>query len=87
LNVPILVLQGARDCQVRMADFDGWKKALAGHARVSFRLYPNLYHLFIPVPASDTTPLSTPEDYEQPGHVALEVIADIAKCIQSQAGS
>lgn len=83
LKIPILVMQGARDCQVRMADYDGWKKALAGDPAASFRLYPNLYHLFIPVPASDTTPLSTPADYNQPGHVAPEVIADAAAWINA----
>lgn len=81
LKIPILVMQGARDCQVRMADFEGWKKALGGDPLASFRLYPNLYHLFIPVPASDTRPLSTPADYNQPGHVAPEVIADAATWI------
>lgn len=83
LKIPILVMQGARDCQVRMADYEGWKKALAGDPLASFRLYPNLYHLFIPVPASDTTPLSTPADYNQPGHVAPEVIADAAAWINA----
>jgi dienelactone hydrolase len=78
LKIPILAMQGARDCQVRMADFEGWKKALAGDSLASFKLYPNLHHLFIPVPASDTTPLSSPADYNQPGHVAPEVIADVA---------
>ena len=53
----------------------------------TFRLYPNLYHLFIPVPASDTTPLSTPADYNQPGHVAPEVIADAAAWIGNKAGA
>lgn len=86
LKIPILVLQGARDCQVRMADFDGWKRALAGDTRATFHLYPNLYHLFIPVPASDTTALSTPADYQQPGHVAPEVINDIGGWIQAQNG-
>lgn len=83
LKIPILVMQGARDCQVRMADFDGWKKALADDSLASFKLYPNLYHLFIPVPASDITPLSTPADYNQPGHVAPEVIADAAAWINA----
>ncbi|HEV3276601.1 MAG TPA: DUF3887 domain-containing protein [Terriglobia bacterium] len=84
LKIPILVMQGARDCQVRIADFEGWKRALAGDPLASFRLYPNLYHLFIPVPASDTTPLSTPADYNQPGHVAPEVIADAAAWIDAE---
>ncbi|MGD0309161.1 MAG: alpha/beta fold hydrolase [Acidobacteriota bacterium] len=83
LSIPILVLQGARDCQVRIADYDGWKKALASYPRATFHLYPNLYHLFINVPASDTTPLSTPQDYEQPGHVEAKVVADIASWINS----
>jgi uncharacterized protein len=87
LKIPILVMQGARDCQVRIADFEGWKKALSADALASFRLYPNLYHLFIPVPASDTTPLSTPADYNQPGHVAPEVIADAAAWISAAVGS
>ena len=80
LKIPILVLQGARDYQVRTVDFEGWKRALAGDARASFHLYPNLYHLFIPVPASDATALSTREDYQKPGHVAPEVITDITGC-------
>jgi dienelactone hydrolase len=82
LKIPILVMQGARDCQVRMADYEGWKKALAGDPIADFKLYPNLYHLFIPVPASDTTALSSPADYDQPGHVAPEVISDAATWIK-----
>ncbi len=81
LKIPILVMQGARDYQVRLADYDGWKKALAGDSLATFHLYPNLYHLFIAVPASDTTPLSSPADYNQPGHVAPEVVADAAAWI------
>src|SRR5262249_31333943 len=30
LKMPLLVLQGERDYQVTVADFQGWKKALAG---------------------------------------------------------
>jgi dienelactone hydrolase len=86
LTVPILVLQGERDCQVRMADYEGWKQALSGQPRASFHLYPNLYHLFMPVPASDTTALSTPADYLQPGHVASDAVADIASWIKTRKG-
>jgi dienelactone hydrolase len=86
LKIPILVMQGGRDYQVRMADFDGWKKALAGDSLATFRLYPNLYHLFIPVPPDDTTALSAPADYNRPGHVAPEVIVDAAAWMSSKAG-
>jgi dienelactone hydrolase len=73
LPIPMLILQGERDYQVRMADFEGWKKALAGRSNVTFKSYPALYHLFI----AGSGP-STPAEYEQPGHVSEEVIADVA---------
>lgn len=82
LKIPILVLQGGRDYQVREADFRGWKKALAGHANAQFRLYPGLTHLM----AESTTPgsgLGTPADYARPGHVAPRVVSDIAAWIKS----
>lgn len=76
LPIPMLILQGERDYQVRMADFEGWKKALAGRSNVTFKSYPALYHLFI----AGTGP-STPAEYQQPGHVSEEVIADVAAWI------
>jgi dienelactone hydrolase len=82
LFIPILVLQGARDFQVRLADFDGWKKALAGHANAAFKLYPGLTHLFT-LSTTPGTGLSTPKDYQQPGHVAGEVVSDIAVWIEA----
>lgn len=76
LKIPILVLQGERDYQVRVADFDGWKKALAGHTNATFKLYPTLNHHFMP----GTGPSSGVE-YLKPNHVLEQVIADIADWI------
>jgi pimeloyl-ACP methyl ester carboxylesterase len=77
LRVPILVLQGERDYQVRRADYDGWVKGLAGQANARFQLYPALNHLF-----EAGTGESRPLEYTRPGlHVAPEVIADIASFI------
>jgi len=78
LKIPILVLQGERDIQVRTADFEGWKKALSGHANASFKLYPALNHLFMP----GTGP-SSGSEYQKPNHVPKEVIDDIAGWIES----
>jgi hypothetical protein len=78
LKIPILVLQGERDYQVRMADFEGWKKALAGKKNVELKSYPTLNHLFI----AGSGP-GSPAEYAQPGHVAEEVMDDIAGWIQS----
>jgi hypothetical protein len=77
LKLPVLVLQGERDYQVTMADFDGWKKGLAKKKNAAFKSYPALNHLFI---AGSGTP--APAEYNTPGHVAEEVLADIARWIQ-----
>jgi len=73
LGKPLLVLQGERDYQVTMEDFDGWRKGLAGVARVTFKSYPRLNHLF-----SEGEGKGTPDEYNQPGHVAAVVIEDLA---------
>jgi hypothetical protein len=80
LEIPMLVLQGDRDYQVTMKDFEGWKTALAGHSGVTFKTYPGLTHLFMPSAAPGTGP-GTPDDYTKPGHVFEAVISDIASWI------
>jgi len=79
LSGPMLILQGGRDYQVTMADLDGWKKALAGRQRVTFKVYPKLNHLFIAGEGK-----STPAEYTKPGHVAEAVITDIAEWLSKQ---
>jgi dienelactone hydrolase len=73
LKMPMLVLQGERDYQVTMADFAGWKKALAGRKNVTFKSYPALNHLFM-----EGKGKSRPEEYYKAGHVSKEVIDDVA---------
>jgi dienelactone hydrolase len=73
----MLILQGQRDYQVTMKDFALWQSALEGRHNVSFRSYAKLNHLFI---AGEGQP--SPAEYGQSGHVAEEVVADIAKWIQ-----
>jgi hypothetical protein len=85
LKIPMLVLRGERDYQVTSEDFDGWKKALAGKPEVTLRVYPGLFHLFMPS-SSPGTGLGTPADYQKPGHVTEPVIEDIASWILVQRG-
>jgi dienelactone hydrolase len=73
LSMPMLILQGGRDYQVTEADFILWQEALAADPRVTFKVYPSLNHLFI----AGEGP-SQPSEYSVPGHVANEVIEDIA---------
>jgi dienelactone hydrolase len=76
LAIPIFVAQGGRDYQVTLEDFAGWERALAGRARVTLRVYPELDHLFVSGEGR-----STPDDYGWPGHVAAEVVDDLAKFV------
>ena len=79
MNIPMLILQGERDFQVNMKDFAGWKTGLAARAIVTFRSYPGLNHLFVAGAGK-----STLEEYQEIGHVAPEVIEDIAAWILKQ---
>ncbi len=78
LPQPLLVLQGERDYQVTMADFERWKAALGPKRNATLKSYPSLDHLFL----AGEGP-SLPAEYSIPGHVAEEVIADIASWIES----
>ena len=73
LKTRILVLQGERDYQVTMDEFARWKAALASRTDVTFHSYPALNHLFMA-----GTGKIAPAEYSVPGHVAEEVIRDIA---------
>lgn len=76
LSIPMLILQGGRDFQVQRGDFELWRAALSGHDNVTFKLYPDLNHLFMPGQGP-----SSPEEYMHPGHVDSRVIEDIAAWI------
>jgi len=76
LELPMLVLQGGRDYQVTEADFRRFQAGLASRAGVQFHLFPELNHLFM----VGTGP-SHPGEYEDPGHVAPEVVETIARWI------
>lgn len=71
------ILQGERDCQVTMEDFAGWQAALASRTGVRLKSYSDLNHLFI---AGEG--LSTPANTQELGHVAGEVVEDIAAWVK-----
>jgi alpha-beta hydrolase superfamily lysophospholipase len=72
----MLILHGERDYQVTMEEFARWKEALGSRADVMLKSYPGLNHLFI----TGTGP-SLPAEYQVPGHVAEDVVRDIAAWI------
>ena len=77
LKQPMLILQGEKDYQVTMKDFENWKAVLASRKDVVFKSYPKLFHLFI-----ETEDKPAPSNYEKAGHVANYVIDDIANWIK-----
>lgn len=77
LTIPMLILQGERDFQSTMKDFALWKAALSARKDVTFHSYPALNHFFVAGEGK-----STDIEYRKPGHVAPEVIDDIAKWIR-----
>jgi dienelactone hydrolase len=79
LPMPLLVLQGERDYQVTMEDFAGWKKALAFRKGVTLKSYPRLNHLFMAGVGK-----SKPAEYARAGHVAGEVVDDVAAWVKKR---
>lgn len=76
LNLPILILRGARDYQVLDEDISTWQNGLKGAANVKVDTLPTLNHLFI---AGAGKP--GPDEYNTPGHVDVGVIDAIASFI------
>jgi dienelactone hydrolase len=75
-GIPMLILQGERDFQVTMSDFALWKSGLGARKNVEYHSYPALNHVFVAGEGK-----STEAEYRKPGHVAPEVIDDIAKWV------
>jgi fermentation-respiration switch protein FrsA (DUF1100 family) len=79
ISKPLLILQGERDYQVTMDDYQRFKTALVGREHVTFHSYPALNHLFMHGEGK-----SRPAEYSEPGNVAEEVVADVANWVHDQ---
>lgn len=77
LTLPMLILQGERDYQVTMEDYNLWQQVLKGKANVVYHSYPRLNHPFM-----EGDGKSTPMEYQMEGHVATYVIDDISSFIR-----
>jgi dienelactone hydrolase len=77
VQAPLLILQGERDYQVTMKDFDLWKAGLKDRSGASFKSYPRLSHLFL-----EGEGKSLPAEYAKPGHIPDYVLDDIAAFVK-----
>lgn len=78
LNTPLLILQGEKDYQITMTDFQIWQEELGNKDNVQLISYPGLTHLFTPTDSE----MSTPADYYMPQNVDEKCILDIASWIK-----
>jgi len=84
VTVPILVMQGDRDFQIRAdVDFMLLQNLLSGRDNVTFKLYEGLNHLFIPTTATNFVEHGS-EIMRTPGIVDAQVLADIVAWILAQ---
>jgi fermentation-respiration switch protein FrsA (DUF1100 family) len=77
LKQPMLILQGERDYQATMDDFNLWKAALGDRQNVTFKSYPKMNHLFV-----EGQGKATPAEYMKPARVSETVIDDIAAWVK-----
>lgn len=79
-TTPLLILQGQRDYQVTAAqDFKGWQDALASRDNVTFKLYPQLNHVY----TEGEGAMSSPAEYAIQANIPAYVIDDISQWIKT----
>ncbi len=78
IDLPMLVLQGARDIQVVDADWQLWRGGFHDNAKVQFKLYEKLNHLGITGEGDGNL-----AEYGNPGHVDAKLIDDVATWIKA----
>lgn len=73
----ILIIQGLRDYQVSVEDFEIWKKALKNNKNAEFKLYDDLNHLL-----QNGVGRSKPDEYYNQNSVDKRIIQDISTWIK-----
>lgn len=76
VQIPVLLLQGERDYQVSMENFELWKTTVGGKKNFEFKSYPKLNHLFL-----EGEGLSYPQEYNTIGNIPKYVMSDITTWI------
>ncbi|HWL25509.1 MAG TPA: alpha/beta fold hydrolase [Ureibacillus sp.] len=83
LEKPILIVLGEKDVQANVQDdFEGYRKLIKENGNATFKLYPNLNHLFMLAIYGNI--LKIKKEYATPQHVDQQVIDDIAEWVLSK---
>lgn len=84
LEKPLLVMQGGKDFQAKAdVDYRGYQDLLAGKPTVTFRLFEELNHCFVPAICTDIS--KAKKEYSTERHIGPEVITQIARWIHKNA--
>lgn len=78
LTIPILVLQGERDYQVTMKDYNLWANSMAGKSNYSSISYEKLNHIF-----TEGEGKPNPTEYMTQSNVPNYVLKDILKWVKT----
>jgi dienelactone hydrolase len=78
VDLPMLILQGARDIQVVDADWQNWRGGFHDDKKVTFKLYDKLNHLGITGEGDGNL-----AEYGTPGHVDTTLIANVATWVKA----
>lgn len=75
---PLIIIQGERDYQITMKEFQLWQEILGQRDNVDYISYPGLNHILIA-----GTGKSQPQEYYIPGQVAQNLIEDLASWVKN----
>lgn len=82
LNKPVFIMQGEKDFHLSVEkDFHGYQKILGDRPNATFKLYPNLNHVFMPSVYGEIR--KARKEYKAAQHVEKQVIEDISDWILS----
>lgn len=80
LEKPILIMQGEKDFQATLEnDFAAYKELLEDKKNVTFKVYENLNHLFVPSVYGNI--MKAMKEYKVEQHIGKNVIKDLADWI------
>ncbi|MBE6575662.1 MAG: alpha/beta hydrolase [Ruminococcaceae bacterium] len=80
VQVPMLVMQGEMDVQVKAGvDFALYRELLGERENVTFRLYPGLNHAFVPALSGKIS--DAKREFSRERHIPAEVLDDMAAWI------
>lgn len=78
---PMLIMQGEKDFQVKVdKDFGAYQELLKNRENVTFKLYKNLNHAFVPCVYGNIA--DAKKEYNVKQHISAEIIEDIADWIK-----